>query len=224
MAPSKSIESLLGDFEELFATAWSGSSFSKNDASVRAFSTKNGILSLDAKANTSLKTVANEIVRSDIGVSFSQTFIEKRVDSTLAEIALASPDEVKTVISTQIRNLVTSLYKAEIKEYKVTVPVSGVKVWSHDRVFKVGKCWVYSLANHQEIKWLSIIAQHREISHLLKTETPGGSEHWIKTVVRSTPDDSQNAEKDMWKRRKGKEGLDVFSEVGCVFSIMLSAS
>src|SRR5208282_5677772 len=162
--------------------------------SVRGFSTKKGMLNLDAKANESLKTVVKEILRSDIGVPFSQTFIEKRVDSTLGEIAIASPDEVKATIAIQIGNLVATLSKAEIEDYNITVPVSGVKVWPHDRVFKVGKCLVYSLVNRQETKWLGMIMQHREISHLLKTEPPGGSAHWIKTTVRSTPEDYEKRE------------------------------
>ncbi|MGA3296266.1 MAG: hypothetical protein ABSD41_02340 [Candidatus Bathyarchaeia archaeon] len=195
MQSRKSVEDLLSDFEELFATARSGSSaFSKNIEGVRGFGTKNGMLNLNLKAHESLKKIVDELQKTELGNSFSRTFIKKRVDSTLAEIVAARSDQLKAVISKQVRDLVDSLSKTAVEEYAITVPVSGVTVWPHSRVFKVGRCSIYSLANFKEARWLGMI--QNGISELLKSKSkpPGGSEHWIKTIVRSAPEDSEKRE------------------------------
>ena len=188
------IGNLIHDFEELFATAWSGATLAINDKAIRMFGTKKGTLSLDEKADKSVRAIVTKIEQSDLGDLFSRSHIEKQVDSVLAEVAAVPSNEVKAVITAQVRNLVDSLSKAQIQEHRITVPVSGVSVWPHDRIVKVGKCWVYSLANHQESKWLGMIMAHKESSHLLKFSPPGGSEHWIKTIVRAVPEDTEKLE------------------------------
>jgi hypothetical protein len=192
--PRKPIESLQRDFEQLLATAWARSSLTELKGAVRGFVTTKGMLDLDFEAHNSLKTIVDEIQRSSLGGRFSRAFIEKRVDWTLAEIAGTSSDKVKAAIQSQVKKLVESLSNEEIKEYSITVPVTGVRVWPPSHVFKVGKCSVYSLANPQETRWLGKILQDRGVSHLLKFEPPGGSEHWIKTVVKSAEEDSEKRE------------------------------
>lgn len=190
------IGNLIHDFEELFATAWSSATLTLGigDKEVRAFSTKRGMLSLDEKADNSVRAIVTKIEQSDLGELFSRSYIEKQVDSVLAEIATVPSNEVKAVITAQVRNLVDSLSKAQIQERRITVPVSGVRVWPHDRIVKVGKCWIYNLANRQESKWVSMRMAHKESSRLLESSPPGGSTHWIKTVVRAVPADTEKLE------------------------------
>jgi hypothetical protein len=189
------IGNLIHDFEELFATAWSSATFGKwTDKAVRAFGTKGGMLNLEERADNSLRAIVTEIEQSDLGEMFSRSYIERRVDSVLAEIAGLASGEVKAVIAVQVKDLVDSLSKAQVQEHKITVPVAGVRLWPHDRIVKVGKCWIYNLANNQESKWLGMIMSHKEGSDLLKFSPPGGSDHWIKTLVQAVPEDSEKLE------------------------------
>ena len=102
--------------------------------------------------------------------------------------------KIKSAIESEIKTLIDTLTQSQFQEDRITFPVSGVRVWPHLFVAKAGRCWIYSLANHKEHKWLGMVASGRRVSHVLKFQPPGGSQYWIKTTVRAAPDDSEKRE------------------------------
>jgi hypothetical protein len=106
---------------------------------------------------------------------------------------------IKSAISAQVQSLVITLTGTQLEEYMVTMPVSGVRVSPPLLVAKAGRCWIYDIANHQESKWLAMVAKSKKISHVLKFTPPGGSRYWIKTIVNAAEDDAEKREESALK-------------------------
>ena len=151
-------------------------------------------MNLDEKAAKSLEAIVKEIANSGRGDAYSSAFIEEQVNDVVSKLAGLPSAQIKSAITLQVQSLVTTLTQTQLEEYKVTMPVSGVRVWPHLSVVKVGRCQIYSLANHKENRWLGKLALNKKISHFLKFSPPGGSQYWIKTTVRAAKDDSEKRE------------------------------
>jgi hypothetical protein len=191
----KTGEKLISVLEALFATVWSGSTIGAlNKGAPMAFGSSRGWINLDSKATKSLEAIVTALHDSTLGDLYSASYLKKQVISVVQRVAGLPSVEIKQTIKDNVKNLVTNLPNPALKEQMITVPISGVSLWPHDYSVKVGNCLIYSLGKHEETKWLGMVMKNKEISQLLKLEPPGGSKHWIKTVVRAVEGDDEKRE------------------------------
>ena len=193
-ANRKAIQSLIPSLESLCVTMWSGTTIGTRRGGVMSFLLATGVVNLDEKAVKSLNALVKEIMSSDVGQNYSSSYIERQVQSIARKLAGLPAVKIKSAIESEIKTLIDTLTQSQFQEDRITFPVSGVRVWPHLFVAKAGRCWIYSLANHKEHKWLGMVASGRRVSHVLKFQPPGGSQYWIKTTVRAAPDDSEKRE------------------------------
>lgn len=197
--------------EKLLATVLAGTTKGKTKHAQRAFMTPRGMLALDGKAANALDTITRELGATELGEMFSQSYLGERMVLVVKRLARVSRKNIGQAISAQVAKTLKSLSKARLHVYYVTAPISGVRVSPRSFAPKVGKCWVYCLANHRHSRWLAKTAVN-PLSRLMKMTPPGGSEYWIKTKVHALPTDNSKIEDDAFRQiRISSAALMLFS-------------
>lgn len=167
----KSSKDLVPLVEKLFATVWAGTTKGKTKNAQKVIVTPTGVLSLDKKAVDSLESIVRELGTTELGTMFSQSYLAERMFVIVRRLAKVGGKSIQKTISTQVAKTLKTLSKTRLHVYYVTVPISGAKISPHSFIAKVGKCWVYSLANHSQSLWLAK-GSGNPASHLLKLTPP----------------------------------------------------
>jgi hypothetical protein len=147
------VHAVIPKLRELLATVWANSRISRFDKGkadadiVKRFTTDKGWLDLNHEASRSLDQMVKAIAESTLRSRYSKRYIENNMTSIVLKTAGVSSDEIKSLIDRELEQTLTKLEQAKMRQYKIAVPISGLKVEPAENVAKVGLCWFYSIGN-----------------------------------------------------------------------------